>query len=450
MLSLQFPKDFLWGAATSSYQIEGAYSEDGKGLSNWDVFTKKKGKIKNFENGDIACNHYYKYKEDVQLLAKLKIPSYRFSVAWSRILPEGIGKINPKGLDFYDRLVDELLKKSILPFVTLYHWDLPYELEKKGGWYNRDTASYFGDYTEVIVKKLGDRVKNWITLNEPWIIMLAGHIAGTHAPGHIRPFSSFKVAHNLLLAHGKSLERIRILFPKSKAGITNALSPVYNYRVDRKSKAEKQLNAIMNKLWLDPIFFGKYPEEIVSQVEKQNKGNLLPDDMKLISQKTDFLGVNHYTRIIVRKIPFPIFNFIPITPRYQSAKFTSMGWEIFPQGFYDLLKWIQNNYGNPPVYITENGISLNDTLVDGVVHDPERIQYLKEYLLNMKKAMSEGANVKGYFVWSFLDNFEWQEGYEKRFGIVYVDQKDPELKRIPKSSAQWYSKLIRENGFLYG
>jgi beta-glucosidase len=449
MLSLQFPKDFLWGTATSAYQIEGAYSADGKGPSIWDTFTRKKGKVKHFENGDVACDHYHKYKEDVQLLKSLNIKSYRFSTAWARILPEGRGKVNSKGLDFYDKLTDELLANDILPFVTLYHWDLPQALDDEGGWYNRATADHFAEYTEIVVRKLGDRVKSWITLNEPWIVMAAGHVLGVHPPGNYRPFSSFKVAHNLLLAHGKSLERIRSLSLDAKAGITNALSPVYSHRRDKKSAAVKRANAIMNELWLDPLFKGKYPAEIEKFVLSQNKGNVLDGDMKLISAKTDFLGINHYSRMIVKPIPFPIFNFIPVLPKHADAKFTSMGWEVYPEGFYDLLKWVKKEYDIPPIYITENGESLYDQFVDGKIVDSERIDYLKNYLLSMKRAMSEGVDVKGYFVWSFLDNFEWQEGYEKQFGIVYVDRSSPDLKRIPKESAKWYAKVCEENGFIF-
>jgi beta-glucosidase len=449
MITIQFPKDFLWGTATSAYQIEGAFNEDGKGLSCWDTFSKKKGKVKKFENGDVACDHYHKYKEDVALLKNLNIQSYRFSVAWSRVLPEGRGAVNPKGLDFYDKLTDELLRNNILPFVTLYHWDLPKALEDKGGWYNRDTADHFAEYTEIMVKKLSDRVKNWITLNEPWIVMIAGHVGGAHPPGNYRPFSSFKVAHNLLLAHGKSLERIRAISPDSKAGITNALSPVYSNELNKENAAVKRANAIMNQLWLDPIFKGKYPEEIEKFVISQNKGNIKEGDMKLISAKTDFLGINHYSRMIVKKTLLPLYNFFPVVPDYKSAKFTSMGWEIYPQGFYDLLKWVQKEYDNPPIYITENGVSLYEKEVDGKIIDPERIEYIKNYLLSLNKAMTEGVDIRGYFVWSFLDNFEWQEGYEKTFGIVYVDRKSPDLKRIPKESAKWYAKVCKDNGFVF-
>jgi beta-glucosidase len=449
MLKLQFPKNFLWGTATSSYQIEGGAFEEGKGLSNWDVFTKKKGKIKNFDNGDIACDHFHKYKEDVALIKKLNIHSYRFSISWPRVIPNGIGQVNQKGLDFYDRLVDELLRKQILPFVTLYHWDLPNALEEKGGWLNRDTAYHFADYTDVILKKLGDRVKHWITLNEPWIVMVAGYVLGAHAPGLRKPYSSLRVAHNLLLAHGLGLERIRSHSPKAIAGLTNALTPVYSNQLNKEGKAVRRANALMNQLWLDPLYKGKYPTEIESAVLSQNKHNIKDGDMELISRKTDFMGVNHYSRMIVKSIPFPLFRFFPVLPAAESTQFTTMGWEIYPQGFYDLLKWLAKEYGNQPIYITENGISQTDVVKDGKVEDPSRIQYLKEYLLSMLKAMEEGVDVRGYFLWSFLDNFEWQEGYEKQFGIVYVDRQSSDLKRIPKASAQWYAKVCKDNGFIY-
>jgi len=447
MIHVQFPKDFLWGTATSAYQIEGGHDADGKGPSNWDVFCQQKGKIKRGETGDVACDHYHLWKSDVGLMKKLNLQSYRFSIAWARVLPDGKGAVNPKGLDFYDRLVDELLSKNILPFVTLYHWDLPFALEKIGGWGLRDTAYAFGEYTDVVTKKLGDRVKHWITLNEPWIAMVAGYVLGAHPPGKIRPFSSLKVAHNLLLAHGISLSHIRNNVKGSIAGITNALTPVYSLKRNQETRAQRRCHAIMNALWMDPVFKGKYPDEIADQVASQNKDNWQNEDMKLISQKTDFLGVNHYSRMIVRWFPLPLYSFLPVTPQYPNVSFTTMGWEIYPPGFSELLRWIREDYGNPPIYITENGVSLKDTLVDGKINDENRIDYLQKYLLELNRAMAEGSDVRGYFVWSFLDNFEWHEGYEKTFGIVYVDHKDPKRPRIPKKSANWYAKVIREKGF---
>ncbi|MCP5495478.1 MAG: beta-glucosidase [Leptospiraceae bacterium] len=447
MNNIVFPKDFVWGTATAAYQIEGAYKEDGKGSSIWDEFVNKKGKIKNGDTGDIACDHYHRYKEDIELMNSLHYPAYRFSTAWSRIFPEGKGEINHRGIDFYDKLVDFLVSKNITPFVTLYHWDLPSALEKTGGWLNRNTSKYFADYAETVVKKLGDRVTNWITINEPWIITFAGYIYGAHAPGFKKPFSSFKVAHNLLLAHGMAVERIRNLNPKLKVGITNAPLPIYSYRLDKDLKAVKRANAIINKLWLDPIFKGEYPEEIRKYVYSQNKGNIEENDLRLISQKTDFLGINNYTRMIVKSMPFPIFSFRPLQPSYKGVKFTSMGWEIYPHGFFDLFMWLKSEYNNPTVYVTENGASFYEKLENNRLVDTNRIEFLKEYLFSLHKAIQKGCDIKGYFVWTFLDNFEWQEGYEKTFGLVHIDRKDPNLKRTPKESAFWYSEVCQKNGF---
>ena len=448
MQKILFPKDFVWGTATAAYQIEGAYNQDGKGLSVWDNFTHKKGKIKNGENGDITCDHYNRYKEDISLMSKLGYKNYRFSIAWTRVLPEGKGQINSKGLDFYDRLVDELLKKKINPYITLFHWDLPLALEKEGGWYNRKTAEYFGEFTEVVTKKLGDRVTNWITLNEPWIVFVCGYLLGVFPPGVFRPFSAFKVAHNLLLAHGTALARIKANFPKSNVGLTNALSPVHNFLLTTQPKSTRRADAIANRLWLDPIYKGKYPEEILPFVEKQNKGNIFPEDMKLISGKTDFLGVNNYTRFVMRYFPFPIYNFRPVKPFYKGVEFTSMGWEIYPEGLYELMRMIREDYGNPPIHITENGVAFIEKPNDkGVVEDKNRISFLQEYLSSLHKAILEGSDVRGYFVWSFMDNFEWAEGFEKTFGLVHIVRNT--LKRTPKLSANWYSKVCKENGFTY-
>ena len=458
--TLTFPKKFLFGTATSAYQIEGAWNSDGKGESVWDEFSRRKGKIKNGDDGTIACDHYHKYSEDVKLMNTIGIESYRFSISWPRVIPAGKGKLNQKGLDFYDRLVDSLCKKNIKPFVTLYHWDLPLALEEIGGWYNRDLADYFADYSEAIVKKLGDRVDTWVTLNEPWIVLVAGYVLGVFPPGKIRPFSAMKVAHNLLLAHGKSTQRIKSVSKKSKVGLVNALSPVYsqeNLHEKEESLFEHlthvgrnvsiKADAIMNRLWLDPIYFGKYPKEIESIVWKQNKGNILPDDMKIISTPTDFLGINHYTRTIAKWIPFPVFSFIPGKPKKKGTIFTSMGWEVYPRAFYALLKRIAKDYDNPPIYITENGAAFYEKLENSngkkILDDQNRISFLKNYITEMHRAMQDGVDVRGYFQWSLLDNFEWAFGYEKTFGIVHVDRTSPDLTRTLKESAKWYGKLCK-------
>jgi beta-glucosidase len=444
---IKFPKDFLFGTATASYQIEGAISQDGKGPSVWDEFVTRKGKIKNNDSGEIACDHYNKMEEDVKLMSDLSYQAYRFSISWSRIFPTGKKILNQKGLDFYDRLVDNLLRKKIKPFITLFHWDLPLALEKEGGWYSRDTAKYFGDYSNVVVEKLGDRVKNWITLNEPWIILVCGYLLKVFPPGIFKPSSSMKVAHNLLLAHGYGVKAVRENSKNSEVGITNALSPIFSYRLDRYDDSCKRADAIVNKLWLDPILKGEYPEEIKQEVYKQNKNNILEDDLKLISEKIDFVGINNYSRLIVKPFPYPFYNFRPVNPKYPGALFTSMDWEVFPEGIHLLLKRMKNEYGNIPTYITENGVAYYENLHDGKLHDHNRVKFLKDYLFYVNKSILEGVNIKGYFVWSFMDNFEWAQGYEKTFGLVHIDRKT--LKRTPKLSAEWYSNLCKKNSYSY-
>ena len=442
---IEFSKDFVFGAATAAYQIEGAFNEDGKGLSIWDEFVRKKGKIKNNDTGDIACDHYHRYAEDVKIMQDLNLHAYRYSVSWPRVIPSGKGAVNEKGLDFYNRLTDELLKKNITPFVTLYHWDLPLELHRRGGWRNRDTSCAFAEYAELMTRKLGDRVKHWITLNEPWVAMVTGYVLGVHAPGERTPFSALRTAHNMLLAHGLALDAMRKSRSDLKIGLTNALSPVHSFRKDLTLKAEKKADAIVNRLWLDPIYHGKYPEIITKNVFSANKGNIKQDDLKIISGKTDFLGVNHYTRMLVRNFPFPLYSFLPVVPKYEGVKFTSMGWEIYPEGMSEILGMIREDYGNPPVYITENGVSFYEKPENGRIEDDNRIEYLKNYLFQCWTSVKKGSDLKGYFAWSLLDNLEWHYGFEKTFGLVHIDRNT--LSRTPKKSAGWYADLCRNRGF---
>lgn len=449
MKKIRFPSDFVWGTATAAYQIEGAHLEDGKGPSIWDEFCKRKGKIKNGDTGNIACDHYHKMESDIALMKSLGYPSYRFSISWPRVIPDGKSTVNQKGLDFYKKLIDNLLKNDITPFATLYHWDLPFALHETGGWLNRDTSFYFADYTDLITRVFGDRVKNWITINEPWIIMSTGYVLGVLAPGLYQPFSSLKVAHNLLLAHGLAMQKIRKNSPDSNAGITNALMPVHSNRIDEDKKARRRADALINTLWLDPIYKGTYPEEIVKNVESQNKKAPLQDDLKIISEPTDFLGVNHYSRMIVKNLFFPLYSFLPVTPDYPGVQFTSMGWEIYPQGIYEILNRLKKDYNNPNIYITENGAAFHESKESGMIHDDNRIQFLKDYMFQIHRAIVEGVNVKGYFVWSLMDNFEWAEGYEKTFGLIHIDRNDPKLERYPKKSAYWYGTTIKHGGFDY-
>lgn len=439
MSEITFPKEFKWGAATSSYQIEGAWDADGKGRSIWDTFSHTPGKISDGSTGDIACDHYTLWQTDTNLMKKLNLDAYRFSLSWPRIFPEGKGSINSRGVDFYDRLIDDLLKKNIEPFITLYHWDLPQALQDKGGWLNRDIADRFAHYTETVVRRYGDRVKHWITLNEPFIVYGQGYFTGEHAPGEKSFFKSVKVIHNLLLAHGKALERIRSVDSSLTAGITNAFAPVYP-RSEKDTRAVRMAHAFMMSIFMDPIFKGRYPEAIERLIKITNR-SIKSSDFDIISKPVDFIGINNYTRAIVKNTLMPIPGFQTVTPEYRGVEFTDMGWEVFPEAIYKTLIWIKEEYGNPPVYITENGMASPDVPKNNRVRDIDRIDFLKRYIYMVKKAMNEGADVKGYFAWSLLDNFEWAYGYSKRFGLIYVDYETQQ--RIIKDSGKWYAELCR-------
>lgn len=437
-----FPKNFTWGTATAAYQIEGAWNEDGKGPSIWDEFTHRGGKIANNDTGDVACDHYHRYKDDVKLIKKLNCKAYRFSISWPRVLPEGRGTVNQKGLDFYKRLVDELLKNNIEPCATLYHWDLPLALEKEGGWTKRFIADAFEKYTSVVVNALKDKVKFWMTLNEPLIIYGAGYFAGVHAPGYKSFFKSMKVIHNLLLAHAKSYRCIKSLAPEAQAGIVNASSPVFG-ESERDAHAAKLAEAFTQRIFLDPIFNGRYPGLIEKKLRFLNR-DIKDKDFDIIKNTADFLGINNYTRMVVKETFLPIPGFA--IQQTRSEYVTAMGWEIYPEGIYKLCKWIRDEYGNPPVYITENGAAFDDEVnKKGEIADTKRIDFLKSYISALHRAIQEGCNVKGYFVWSLMDNFEWAEGYAKRFGIVYVDY--PTQKRIIKQSGKWYAEVCKKNVF---
>jgi beta-glucosidase len=443
MKTVKFPASFKWGTATAAYQIEGAWNQEGRGPSIWDDFSHTPGKISDSSNGDTACDHYRLWKEDVGLMKKMNLDAYRFSLSWSRMMPEGRGRLNEKGISFYDRLIDELLAKKIDPFVTLYHWDLPSALQKGGGWENREIASWFADYTELAVKRFGDRVKNWITLNEPFIVYAAGYFAGEHAPGEKSFLKAVKVIHNLMLAHGASLERIRSIDSKLKAGIAHAIAPVYPASPKDK-RAVKKAEGFTVRIFLDPVFRGCYPESVAGLIGLANR-SIKSSDFDLISKPVDFIGVNNYTRNIVKNSLLPVPGFKTVPADYEGAQFTEMGWEVFPQGMYDTLMMLKNDYGNPPVYITENGAAFRDEVVKGRVHDTQRVEFLKNYMSMTAEAMKDGADVRGYFVWSLLDNFEWAHGYTKRFGLAYVDYKTQ--KRILKDSGLWYAALCKAGKF---
>lgn len=444
-----FPKDFLFGSAAASYQIEGAWNEDGKGESIWDRFSHTPGKIKNGDTGDVACDHYHRYKEDISIMKELELESYRFSISWPRILPDGKGQVNSKGLDFYSRLVDNLLDNNIIPFITLYHWDLPQALQDKGGFMKRDCAKYFAEYVEVVAKHLGDRVKNWITINEIWINVMVGYLIAYHAPGKFRPWKAVNVLHNEMLGHGFAARVLKSLFPDSNVGVTLDLSPIYPLTHSEKDKkAVNIVDQFKNRITLDPILKGEYPPELLRKLSIFGP-KIKPGDMEIINTPIDFLGINNYSRdFAYYRRWIPIFHAWMVSETMPDKEFvkdgiqyTKMGNQVFPQGIYEVLTRIKNEYGNIPTYITENGASFTDVLVNGEVHDNLRIDYLQAYIKKVYQALQEGVDVRGYFLWSFIDNFEWAEGYFQRFGIVYCDHKTQD--RFIKDSGKWYAGLIK-------
>lgn len=446
---IKFPDGFLWGTATSSYQIEGAWDEDGKGESIWDRFSHTPGKVKNGDTGDVANDHYHRWPEDVALMQDLGLQAYRFSIAWPRILPVGRGQVNQAGLDFYSRLVDKLLAANITPFVTLYHWDLPQALQDEGGWAVRSTAEAFVEYADVISRHLGDRVKNWITHNEPWVTAFMGYDSGLHAPG-IRDFgTAVSASHHLLLSHGWSVPVIRQNSPEAQVGITLNLIP---FVPASPSAADYQAmrfgDGYFNRWFLDPLYGRHYPADMVQAYHEQGH---LPHgldfvqdgDLETIAAPTDFLGINYYMRGIARdenaadNLPPTII---------KRDEITEMGWEVYAPGLYDILNRLHFDYQPPKLYITENGVSYSDGPDgNGRIADTRRLTYLRDHFATAHQAIQNGVPLAGYFVWSLMDNFEWAHGFSQRFGIIWVDYKTQE--RLPKDSALWYKGVIAQNGF---
>jgi len=431
-----FPADFVWGAATASFQIEGATHEDGRGESVWDRFCATPGKVRGGDTGEIACDFYHRYPDDIGLMKELGLDAFRFSIAWPRVLPEGRGAVNEAGLDFYDRLVDDLLANGIEPFATLFHWDSPQALEDKGGWRERSTAEAYAEYAEVVVSRLGDRVRHWITHNEPWVYAWIGHAWGLHAPGRKSEADAVAVAHHLLLSHGWAVQAIRRAAPDARVGITLNLSHIYPATDSPEDEAAAyQRDGQDNRWFLDPIFRGSYPADLLERNELVAP-HVRDGDLEIASAPIDFLGVNNYSRFIVAAGASG-----PETVANPDAQHTDMGWEVYPDGLHDVLVRVARDYEPAAIYITENGAAFPDVRVhDGAVHDIERTAYLESYIAAVGRAIAAGAPVKGYFVWSLLDNFEWGFGYSKRFGIVYIDF--PTLERVPKDSFYWYRDLI--------
>jgi beta-glucosidase len=432
-----FPADFVWGAATAAYQVEGATDEAGRGESIWDRFCATPGNVRNGASGAVACDFYHRYQSDVSLMRELGLDAFRFSIAWPRILPEGRGRVNQAGLDFYDRLVDELLEHDIRPFPTLYHWDLPQVLEDAGGWPERDTAEAFAEYVGVVSARLGDRVSHWITHNEPWVAAWLGYGSGEHAPGRRSPADALAAAHHLLLSHGWAVDVLRTASP-AEVGITLVLVPAYPAGdTDGDLQAARHVDGFINRWFLDPLFLSRYPSDVLEHFAPA--GSAVADgDLAAIATPLDFVGLNYYSRQVVRENPE---GGRPIVVHDPERRYTDMQWEIFPDGLFDALVRVNDEYDPPPIYITENGAAFSDDREhDGTVQDPERQAYIADHLAALSRAIQAGVPVRGYFLWSLLDNFEWAHGYSKRFGIVYVDY--PTLERIPKASYRWYRDFI--------
>jgi beta-glucosidase len=440
-----FPADFLWGVATSAQQIEGAVDVGGRGESIWDRFASVPGNISDGSDPRLACDHYHRWREDIELLRWLGVNAYRFSIAWPRILPTGSGTVNTAGLDFYERLVDALLAVGIRPFVTLYHWDLPQALQDRGGWASRDTVGAFAEFTDAVSCRLGDRVRHWVTHNEPWCVAHLGHEQGVHAPGRRDPAESLRVAHHVLLSHGRALEVLRRNSPRSEAGIVLLLSPVHpatDSAADR--EAAREFDGAFNRWYLDPLFRGAYPADAVA--DHVRRGHLSsgepdfvqPGDLACISSHADFLGVNYYSRSVIQAGPGGAPIAIAGAPQDQ---LTDMGWEVYPQGMYEILLRVAREYAPARIHLTENGAAYPDAPgAPGGLADERRVEYLRSHVAAARRAIADGVPLQGYFAWSLMDNFEWGQGLSKRFGLYHVNYATQ--RRTPRPSGEWFRDFL--------
>ncbi|MBL8096876.1 MAG: beta-glucosidase [Anaerolineales bacterium] len=442
---LRFPEGFFWGTATAAYQIEGAWNQAGRGPSIWDSFCRVPGAIRAGENGDVASDHYHRWQEDLGLMSELGVNAYRFSIAWPRILPDGVGAVNAAGPDFYDRLVDGLLSRGITPFVTLYHWDLPQALQDRGGWANRATAQHFADYARIVADRLGDRVTRWMTHNEPFVAALVGHLTGEHAPGLRSVEATFAATHHLLLAHGLAVAALRAAAPRvPKVGLALSLDCIHPASDTVEDQAAAlRWDGLVNRLYLDPLFRGRYPDDTLALA-----GPAFPTiqagDLATISAPLDFVGINYYTREVIRHdANEPVYQIGRVNPVGNDY---SMMWEIYPPGLNELLTRVTREYAVPSeIYITENGIPVPDGIdADGRVRDVRRVAYLQAHIAQVHQAIAAGLPIRGYFVWSLLDNFEWAQGYHMRFGLIHVDFATQT--RTIKDSGRWFRRVIDANG----
>ncbi|MGJ1506650.1 GH1 family beta-glucosidase [Sphingobacterium siyangense] len=437
-----FGKDFIWGVSTAAYQIEGAHDLHGKGPSIWDIFVKKRNRIFQNQHGNEACDFYNRYVQDLYLMQGMHIPNYRFSLSWSRIFPAGIGAVNQSGLDFYDRLIDLSLELGITPWPTLYHWDLPHELEKKGGWVNRDVKDWFGEFVSKCVQTYGDRVKHWMVLNEPTVFTAAGYFFGVHAPERKGLGNFLAAAHHAALAQAQGGRIIKSLQPNSEVGTTFSCSHVEPFTSkDRDIIAAKKADVLLNRLFIEPLLGMGYPTQeikILGRIEKYMHAN----DERDLKFDMDFIGVQNYTREIIRYAMFvPYLQAKIVSAKDRKVEMTEMNWEVYPASIYYMLKKFSAYPNIPTLIVTENGAAFPDKIENGLVHDPKRLSYLQQALQEVYRAKQEGINVKGYFVWTFMDNFEWAEGYRPRFGLVYVDFNNQQ--RIVKSSGRWYGDFLK-------
>ena len=450
-----FPSDFLWGAATAAYQVEGAASEDGRGASIWDTFSHTSGKTHNGDTGDIACDFYHRYPSDIEIIKNLGLKGFRLSISWSRLFPQGDEVREERGFSFYDNLINSLLAQGITPYITLYHWDLPQALEDKGGWRNRDTVTAFGQYAAAVVEHFGDRVKHFSPINEPWCVAWLGHGLGVHAPGIADRATAFKVAHHTVIAHATAVNAMRAVRGDLKIGpvLNQANYPADDESDPIQAHASEILDAVQNRWWMDAIFYGKYPEILLDEFGSEFADAILPGDMELAQTKNDWLGINYYfdTRVGVsdasQNVQFDNSSLLGLqidsTPR---GELTDMGWPITPEGLTNMLVRWKNEFGErlPQIFITENGCAYPDGPDEnGKVADQRRIVYLEKHLNALLESIEQGVDVGGYFQWSLLDNFEWSLGYQKRFGIIYIDY-ETQL-RTYKDSAYWYSEVVKRN-----
>lgn len=447
MKKTRFPDGFSWGTATAAYQVEGAWNEDGKGESIWDRFSHTPGRIMNGDTGDVACDQYHRYKEDVALMKDLGLRGYRFSISWPRIFPEGKGRLNQAGLDYYNRLVDELLANRIRPFPTLYHWDLPQALQDEGGWANREIINHFATYAETCIRALGDRVKHWMIFNEPWVFTFLGYITGFHAPGIADRATGMRATHIVNLAQTAALRAMRAAGSAEAIGTAFSMSASYPYSDSPEDRAAAERHHGLNNDWfLRPVMKGEYPRAYVDQEAMEALMDIRPGEAEGLKEPLDFIGINLYTRTIVAHNPEEKYLNMRQVP--GPGPRTNFGWEVWPAGIYQMIMRVHRDYGRP-IYITENGCSYADFVApDGRVHDPERIAFYQGYIGQVARAIDEGADVRGYYAWSFIDNFEWTFGYSQRFGLVYCDFAAGQ-KRIVKDSGYWYRDLIQSGEIEY-